>query len=81
MQVAICAVLVTASMVAVRGLARSLDAHFGFEPRNAILVNADLNMAGYGDDAAPALQKRMVEAVGALPGVKSAAAIDNPQLI
>ncbi len=80
-QVAICAVLVTASMVAVRGLARSLDAHFGFEPRNAILVNADLNMAGYGDDAAPALQKRMVEAVGALPGVKSAAAIDNPQLI
>ena len=46
-QIAICAVLVTASMVAVRGLARSLHSDFGFEPANAMLVDTDLSMAGY----------------------------------
>ena len=46
-QIAICAVLVTSSMVAVRGLARSLNSNFGFEPRNALLVDANLSMAGY----------------------------------
>ncbi len=33
-QIAICAVLVTSSVVALRGLARSLDSNFGFELRN-----------------------------------------------
>ena len=32
-QVAICAVLVTSSLVAVRGLVRSLHSNFGFEPQ------------------------------------------------
>jgi hypothetical protein len=44
---ALCAVLVTSSMVALRGLSRSLHAHFGFDPQNTLLVNADLHMAGY----------------------------------
>ena len=34
-QIAICAVLVTSSMVAVRGLVRSLHSNFGFEPQKA----------------------------------------------
>ena len=41
-QIAICAVLVTSSMVAVRGLLRSLHSNFGFEPRNVMLVDTDL---------------------------------------
>src|SRR6185369_12004668 len=36
-QIAICALLVTSSIVAVRGLGRTLYGDFGFEPRNAIL--------------------------------------------
>ena len=52
-QIAICAVLVTSSMVAVRGLVRSLHGNFGFEPRNAMLVNTDLSMAGYSGDKCP----------------------------
>ena len=48
-QMAICAVLVTSSMVAVRGLLRSLHGHVGFEPRNAMLANTVLDMAGYRD--------------------------------
>jgi predicted permease len=46
-QVAICAVLVTSSIVAVRGLGRSLHNNFGFELQNTMLVETELNMAGY----------------------------------
>jgi predicted permease len=70
-QIAICAVLVTSSMVALRGLIRSLHSNFGFEPQNVILVDADLNVLGYNGDAAAVMQKRMIEAVKALPGVQS----------
>jgi predicted permease len=70
-QIAICAVLVTSSMVAVRGLVRSLHKKFGFEPRNVMLANTDLHMAGYSADSVPAMQKRMIEAMGTIPGVTS----------
>ena len=46
-QIAICAVLVTSSLVAVRGLMRSLHSNFGFQPRNAMIVETTLSMAGY----------------------------------
>jgi predicted permease len=76
MQIAICAVLVTSSMVAVRGLVRSLHDHFGFEPMNAMLVSADLHMAGYSGDRVPSMQKRMIDAVAAIPGVESVGLTD-----
>src|ERR1700687_2258424 len=70
-QIAICAVLVTSSMVAVRGLMRSLHSNFGFEPRDAMLVDTDLNMAGYKPDRVPAMQKHMLDAMASISGVKS----------
>ena len=79
-QIAICAVLVTSSMVAVRGLVHSLHSNFGFDPRNAMLVSADMNMAGYRGDRVPAMQKRLIEALQAIPGVKAVGSIDRPQL-
>ena len=70
-QIAICAVLVTSSLVAVRGLVRSMHSNFGFEPRNAMLASTSLRMAGYSGDSVPAMQRRMIEAVERLPGVES----------
>ncbi len=49
-QIAICAVLVTSSLVAVRGLVRSLHSNFGFRPEHTMLVETDLQMAGYTGD-------------------------------
>jgi predicted permease len=72
-QIAICAVLVTFSLVAVRGLLRSLHSDFGFEPKNVILADTDLDMAGYPDDAVPVMQKRMLESMQTIPGVTSVA--------
>jgi predicted permease len=76
-QIAICAVLITSSMVAVRGLIRSMHTNFGFEPRNVILADADLNMGGYSADKVPAMQKRMIDAMETIPGVQSVGLIDQ----
>jgi predicted permease len=76
-QIAICAVLVTSSLVAVRGLVRSLHSNFGFEPKNALLVETALSMAGYSADLAPAMQKRMIDAFETIPGVKSVGLVDR----
>ena len=80
LQIAICAVLVTSSLVAVRGLTRSLNANFGFEPRNVMLVNSVLRMAGYSVDQIPAMQRRMIEAVETIPGVQSVGLVNYPPL-
>ena len=64
-------------MVAVRGLVRSLHSNFGFEPRNTMLVDTDLSMAGYSGDTVPAMQKRMIDAVQAIPGVESVGLADH----
>ena len=79
-QIAICALLVTSSMVAVRGMMRSLHSNFGFEPQNAMLINTDLNMAGYRGDEVPAMQKRMIDGMQTIPGVTSVGLIDLPPL-
>jgi predicted permease len=79
-QVAICAVLVTSSLVAVRGMALSLQDKLGFDPRNTMLADTDLSMAGYGGDAVPAIQKRMIAAVHAIPGVEAVGLADQVPL-
>jgi predicted permease len=76
-QIAICAVLVTASLVAVRGLARSLHSDFGFRPENAMVVSTDLHWAGYDKDKIPQMQRRMLDTAAAIPGVGAAGYTDN----
>ncbi len=79
-QVAICAVLVTASLVAVRGLIRSLHGNFGFEPRNAMLIEIPVEMAGYRGDKVPEIQKRILDEVQSIPGVTSVGLVDDPPM-
>jgi predicted permease len=76
-QIAVCAVLVTSSLVAVRGMLRSLKSNFGFVPENTLQVNTDLNMAGYKVDQTAAIQKRMLNAISSIPGVTAAAYADR----
>src|SRR5215469_9958628 len=75
-QIAICAVLVTSSMVAVRGLVHAQQSHFGFDPQNSILVGADLHMAGYTGDHLATMQKRVLDTIGAIPGVEAVGVTD-----
>lgn len=75
-QIALCAVLVTSSLVAVRGLINAMHGDFGFDTHNSMLVGADLHMAGYSGDRIPAMQKRVLDALGAIPGVESVGLTD-----
>jgi predicted permease len=79
-QIAICAVLVTSSMVAVRGLARSLHNNFGFEVQNTMLVDTELNTASYRGSRVPPMQKRMIEALATISGVESVGLTDQVPL-
>jgi predicted permease len=70
-QIAICAVLLTSSMVALRGLVHASHSNFGFETQHSILVGADLRNAAYSGDRVAPMQKRMIDALAVLPGVES----------
>jgi len=77
LQIAICAVLVTASLVAVRGLARSLESNYGIQPKGVMLVKTDLQMAGYSGPQRLQMQKRMLDAAAAIPGVTAVGFADR----
>jgi predicted permease len=79
-QVAVCAVLVTSSLVAVRGLMRSLHSDFGFQPESAILVDTDLDMAGYSGDQVAIMQRRALDTAAAIPGVTDVGIIGRQPL-
>ena len=76
-QIALCALLLTASLVALRGMDRSLHAPLGFVPEGTMVADTDLQMAGYTDDSAFPLQRRIIEQARLLPGVQAAGTIDS----
>jgi predicted permease len=81
-QIAICAVLVTSSLVAVRGLVRSLHGNYGIDPRNTMLANVNLGMAGYSIDKVSAMQESMIHAMESIPGVEHAGLVNGyPPLV
>jgi predicted permease len=79
-QIAICAVLVTASMVAIRGLARSMHGSFGVDPNRVMLVETDLKISGYSSEGIPPMQRRMIDALEAIPGVEHVGLVSFPPL-
>ncbi|ABF40091.1 ABC efflux pump, inner membrane subunit [Candidatus Koribacter versatilis Ellin345] len=76
-QISACAVLVTASLVAVRGLVRSLHSSLGFVPENSLIADTDLDMAGYNEDTTPIMQKRLIETLATVPGVSAVGMADR----
>ena len=76
-QIAICTLLVTASLVAVRGMVRMLQAPLGFQPQGAMLANIDLSEMEQRGDALLVKQKAMLEAVQRIPGVTTAGAVNR----
>src|SRR2546428_945852 len=71
-QIAICMLLVTASLVAVRGMVRMLYAPLGFQPQGVMLAEMDLSLVEPGSDAPLEKTKAMIEAVRNIPGVATA---------
>jgi predicted permease len=76
-QIAICMLLVTASLVAVRGMVRMLHTPLGFQPQGAILAQIDFREMEQRGDALLEKQKAMLEAVQRISGVTVAGAVNR----
>jgi predicted permease len=75
-QIAICTLLVTASLVAVRSMERLVHTPLGIEPQGATLAEMDLGMMGIAGDDALVKQKQMIDAVMNIPGVTAAGTVN-----
>ena len=73
-QIAICTVLVTASLVAVNGLMRSLDGPIGIKPQGVMLASLDFRQEGQQGDVALERAKAIMEAARTIPGVMAVGA-------
>jgi len=76
-QIAICMLLVTASLVAVRGMVRMLHAPLGFQPQGVMLAEMDLSLVEPGGDEPLEKTKAMIEAVRNIPGVATAGTVNR----
>ncbi len=74
-QIAICTLLVTASLVAVRGMERALHVPLGFQPQGAML--AEINLSQVESDALIEKKKMIIEAAQNIPGVTAAGSINR----
>jgi predicted permease len=76
-QIVVCTLLVTASAVAMRGMVRAMHVRLGFNSQGVTVAQTDLNMAGYTNDSALPVQKRILAQAQGMPGVTSATMADN----
>jgi len=76
-QVALCFVLVAASLFSLRGLQQALTMPIGFEAKGVSMVGFELALGGYDRSQGMAFQQRALEAVARLPGVERAAFSDT----
>jgi predicted permease len=72
-QIALCCLLVTASLVSLRSLLRTLNLPLGIQPEGVMFASTDVHLAGYEKDAVSQVQRRLLEAVSKIPGVSMAA--------
>jgi predicted permease len=76
-QVALCTLLVTASLVAADGMRRLLRSPLGFDPRGVTLVELDWRLTDRADEVPLAKEQAVLEAVRATPGVTVAGAVSR----
>jgi predicted permease len=76
-QITICTLLVTASLVAARGMIRALHTPLGIQPQGAMLAEMNLNQAGQEGEVALAKQKEVIEAARSIPGVTAVGAVNR----
>jgi predicted permease len=76
-QIAICTLLVTASLVAVLGMIAELRTPLGIKPKGAMLVDLDLYRDVRPGDAAIQKQRAILDAVRSTPGVTAVGIVSH----
>ncbi len=76
-QIVICTLLITASLIAVRGMVRMLHVPLGFQPHGAMLAEIDMSNAEPEGDVPLEKRKAMIDALRNIPGVTAAATVSK----
>jgi predicted permease len=76
-QIAVCTLLVTASLVAVRSMVRALHVPLGFQPQGAMLADIDMSQLGQLGDSAVEKKKALIEAARSIPGVTAVGTVNR----
>src|SRR5882724_3026280 len=76
-QIAICMLLVAASLVAVRSMVRILHAPLGFQPQGVILADMDLSLVEPDGEVPLDKKKAMIDAVRSIPGVAAVGTVNR----
>ena len=76
-QIAVCTLLITATLVAVRGLVRTLHVPLGIQPQGAMLVDLDLSEEEQAGEVTSDKEKAILEVVRSIPGVTAAGTVSR----
>lgn len=76
-QVTLCVLLLFSSVLVIKSLQRALNAPIGYNPHGVVAASFDLNMLGYDEARCHEFQRQLLEKVRNLPGIESAALINN----
>jgi predicted permease len=77
-QVALATILMIGAGLVVQSLSRLMSVHLGFDPRHLLVVRlSELDLAPLGEDATKLFYQRVLDEVNSLPGVESAALVQN----
>ncbi|MGH9937602.1 MAG: ABC transporter permease, partial [Blastocatellia bacterium] len=79
-QIAMSLLLLIVAGLVIRSLQRVETLDLGFEPERRLMMSFDLSLQGYDDAQTQQFQKRLIERVRSLPGVKSASYSNFPPL-
>src|SRR5215813_7944135 len=75
-QIAVSLLLLIAAGLTLRALQRLRAMNPGFNPENALMMNFDLSLQGYENNAGMQFRKQLLNSVESLPGVQSASITD-----
>jgi predicted permease len=79
-QIALSVLLLFGAGLFVRTMKNLRSVDVGFRPDHLLTFSIDPSMAGYEKDSSLALTRRILDTIGALPGVQAVAATDDPEL-
>ncbi|SEG30939.1 duplicated orphan permease [Bryocella elongata] len=80
LQMGLSVILLIGAGLFVRTMQNLRHVDVGFRPGNLITFGVNPRLAGYAQDAVPAIHQRILDTLVTLPGVQSVAATDDPEL-
>src|SRR5262249_47583968 len=79
-QVAVCMILLSGSVMMIRTLKETLRMHFGFDTDHAVLLRMDMALQGYDVKRGRAFQRELLQRLGRIPGAAAVAVANSPPL-